>query len=283
MTSTTPDALLDVEVDGASIRCRVSGSGPLLVLLHGIGRTLADWDEQHARLAEAHRVVSLDLPGFGGSDRLPPPTTLSALAASVWRTLDALGEPWPAVLVGNSLGGAVAMRASVQRPERCRGLVLLSSAGFGRRASIALRVTAVPGLGRALLAPRPRLARQVERAQFHDVALATPARVRIALAAADTPWATTVFVEVVRELGDWRGIRAPWRRELLDEVTAARLPALLVWGASDRILPSAQLAAAAAALPHAAVHLLPDTGHMPQIERPDEVAALVTAFVQDLP
>ncbi|MBM9478149.1 alpha/beta fold hydrolase [Nakamurella flavida] len=277
------DRFVRVDVGGAVMQCRTCGSGPLLVLLHGMGRTGADWAEQHDRLTAGHRVVSMDLPGFGGSDRLPPPTTLTALAGAVWRTLDALAQDGPAVLVGNSLGGAVAMQASLDRPDRCRGLVLLSSAGFGRRTTAGLRLAAVPGLGRALLAPHPSVAARVERAQFHDPALATPARVRTALTAAEAPWAASVFGEVLHDLGDWRGVRGPWRRALLTKVAAAALPTLLVWGARDRILPAAHLAAAAAALPHATTRLLPDCGHMPQIERPDEVAALVADFVAELP
>src|SRR5688500_5018863 len=121
----------EVRVDGLRTRYRVDGTGDPVVLLHGIARTHADWTAQHELLSDRFRVYSVDLAGFGGSDPLPGRYSLQALADFVERFLDAVGVTEPAHLVGNSLGGAVAMRVSVQSPERVRTLALVNSAGFG--------------------------------------------------------------------------------------------------------------------------------------------------------
>jgi pimeloyl-ACP methyl ester carboxylesterase len=128
--------MADVQVDGLRIRYRVDGDGPPVVLLHGIARTHADWTAQHELLSDRFRVHSVDLPGFGGSDPLPGRYSLQALAAFVERFLDAVGVTEPAHLVGNSLGGAIAMRVSVLAPQRVRSLALVNSAGSARKSRL---------------------------------------------------------------------------------------------------------------------------------------------------
>lgn len=265
-------------VRGRAVGARVTGDGAPVVLLHGIGRTLADFAEQHDLLARDYRVVSLDLAGHGGSAPLDTPHTLPALARAVAECLDALGVDTPAHLVGNSLGGAVAMRLAADDPARAASLTLVNSAGFGREVTIALRLLAVRPLGRLLLRPSAVVVRQTERAIFHDRRHVTAGRVACALAAARRPHAARVMLELVRSLGTWRGVAAPWREELLAAVAQLDVPVLVVWGDRDRILPAAHLDAARARLPRARTHLFADTGHMPQIERAGEFHRLVTAF-----
>jgi pimeloyl-ACP methyl ester carboxylesterase len=210
---------LRVAVRGAQARYRVGGEGEPVLLVHGIGRSLEDWTEQHAVLGRGYRVLSVDLPGFGRSEPLREPYSLPALASFLDGFLDAVGVDGPVHLVGNSLGGAVVMQLSVQAPHRARSLVLVNSAGFGREVALALRLLAVRPLG-----------------------------------------------------------RPEWRDALLAQVAAAGVPALVVWGDKDLILPHAHLSAARQHLPHARFHLFQDTGHMPQVERAEELAALMTDF-----
>jgi 2-hydroxymuconate-semialdehyde hydrolase len=268
-----------VEVSGARIRYHATGpaAGPVVVLLHGIGRSLEDWELQHPRLPSTHRVISLDMPGFGLSQRLPAVTSLGSLADAVWAILSALAVEDPVHLMGNSLGGAVAMQMTVDEPGRVRTLTLVNSAGFGRTVTAALRILAVPGIGRPLLRRMadPRIARRTERSIFFDGALVTPSRVETAVKIARQPDFAAVYLEAARALGGVRGVAPGWRRELLARTARLGKPTLLVWGSRDLILPSAHLAAARLAFPTARSHLFPDTGHMPQIERPDEFATLV--------
>jgi pimeloyl-ACP methyl ester carboxylesterase len=270
-----------VDVGGLQARYRVSGEGTPVLLVHGIGRSLEDWTEQHALIGPGYAVHSVDLPGFGRSEPLRDTYSLPALASFLEGFLDAVGIAEPAHLVGNSLGGAVVMQLSLQAPGRARSLALLNSAGFGREVALALRLLAVRPLGRLLLRPTRANVIRSERSVFHDPALATAERVELALSLATQPHASRVFLATARALGTFRGIRSQWRDELLAEAAAVGLPTLVVWGDKDLILPHHHLEAARKHLPHAAFHLFPDTGHMPQIERAEQLAGLLQGFWAD--
>jgi pimeloyl-ACP methyl ester carboxylesterase len=267
------------DVRGRRARYRETGTGSPVLLLHGIARSLEDWDEQHRLLADGHRLISLDLAGYGESEPLREPYSLPTLARFVEDFLDAVDVHEPVDVVGNSLGGAVAMQLSVQAPDRVRTLVLVNSAGFGREVTIVLRILAIRPLARLLLRrPNAKATRRTERLIFHDPALVTDERVETALRLAGRPHGAAVLLETLRALGGLRGVKPVWRRQLMDEVSARGVPTLLIWGDQDRILPHTHLDAARRHLPHAESHLFADTGHMPQIERAEAFAELVRGF-----
>ncbi|MHA6615826.1 alpha/beta fold hydrolase [Pseudonocardia sp. DLS-67] len=271
-----------VEAGGAKVRVRESGdpAGDPIVMLHGIGRSLEDWSPQHELLPAARRVISMDMLGFGLSDPPPGPMTLARLADGVYDTLDALGVHRPVHVLGNSLGGAVALAMQATRPERVTGVVLAAPAGFGREVVLDLRLLAIPGIGRALLRNVGRAgARRTERALYHDGSFVTEERIRHAMRVAAHPGRPELFLDVVRELGTARGIRPGWRSALLAGVARHPRPTLIVWGDRDRILPAHHLSAARTALPHAQSHVFGDTGHLPQVERAAGFAELVGPFL----
>ena len=272
----------EVTVSGARIRVRTTGApdAPPVLLLHGIGRSLEDWSAQHDRLSECHRVISTDLAGFGLSDRLPGPATIRSLTDGVLGTLDALGETRPLHVMGNSLGGAIALMLLGSAPERVATLTLADPAGFGSEVTPALRILGVPFLGARLLRSIDRAAaRRTERALFVDDAFVTEERIEHALEVARRPDHAAVFAEIAAELGTVRGVRPGWRTSLLAEAARHPRPTLVVWGERDVILPAKQLRAALAAIQHARSHVFGRTGHMPQIERADGFAQLARGFL----
>lgn len=273
-----------ISVGGRRTRVRVEGdpADPPMLLLHGVGRSLEDWAPQYPRLAANHRVIALDLPGFGFSARADEPTTLKVLARGVLDTLDILDERRPLDVIGNSLGGAVAMQLLVLDPERVASLVLTNSAGFGAEVALVLRLLSVPLLGRLSTRTSSRTsAFLTERMLYSDSALATKERVDHALAIARQPDAGAAMLEISRELVSPRGIKPRWRAELIAAAAKHPRPTLIIWGDRDRILPPQHLDTARRLLPHAQEHLFTGIGHAPQIECPDEFAARVGAFVTD--
>lgn len=274
-----------LRVDGVRVRYRDEGArdGMPVLLLHGIGRSLEDWEGLYGRLATQHRVISVDLPGFGLSERTAGKYSMETLARFVIGFLDTLGEHRPLHVVGNSLGGAVAMTISTVEPQRVRSLVLVNSAGFGREVTLALRVLAVRPLGRHFLKDKSRKAAyRTERALFYDKRFVTEERLDHAQEVGRNPGYDDVLLAVARHLGTFSGVRRRWRTRLLQTVAAQRKPTLVVWGDEDRILPSSQLEHAREMLPHAQFHLFEKCGHMPQIEREEEFDTLVRAFLQDV-
>lgn len=273
-------------VDDRAVRVQTAGdrkNTPVL-LLHGVARSLEDWAEQVERLSRRFYVIAPDQPGFGFSARRDGPADLAALADGVAATLAELGETRPCHVVGNSLGGAVAMQLLASHPDRVASLTLVNSAGFGAEVTPLLRMLSLPGLGRyAATHSTPAGARLMERRLFADPALATPERVEHALRIAAQPGTGAFLYDIANHLGTARGVRPQWRDDLLAAVAAHPRPTLLIWGDRDRILPAVHLGAARRHFPGAQVHLFSDTGHMPQIERADEFADLVTAFVENGP
>jgi pimeloyl-ACP methyl ester carboxylesterase len=271
-----------VDVGGRRIRVRVDGdaANPPVLLLHGIGRSLEDWAPQQQRLSAAHRVIAVDVPGFGFSDRPEGPITLSAFAKGVLGAVDALGETRPLNVVGNSLGGAIAMQMLAYRPERVASLALINSAGFGSEVTALLRVLAVPVIG-PLSTRRPTRAsaRLLERTIYADPSLATKERIDHALAVGNQPNSGAVLRETALALGTARGVKPGWRRQLAAFAALHPRPTLVMWGERDRVLPAHHIHEARRVFPHAQTHLLPDIGHMPQIECPEEFAGLVLPFL----
>ncbi|MBC7590822.1 MAG: alpha/beta fold hydrolase [Salinibacterium sp.] len=266
-------------IDGRAVRYRITGDGPPILLLHGIGRSLEDWDEQHELLSTHHKVISIDMPGFAYSERPEGPATIASLASVVPPLLDSLGIVGALPVIGNSLGGAVAMTLAVEHPEAVSSLVLVDSAGFGTEVTIALRLLAVTPLGVALTRPNPKSSMRAAQSIFYDKRLATPERVDRSYTLALRPGHVQTLLDLARELGTFRGVRPQWRESLLADLRTLALPTLVVWGDHDHVLPFPHLDAAIAALPGAESHIFARIGHMPQIEQPEEFAAVVQEFL----
>ena len=279
MTSETAAETRFVDVEGRRTRYRTLGAGSPVLLLHGIGRSLEDWAEVESAFATTHTVYALDLAGFGESAPVTARTTLPRLAKAAIAFLDAVGVAGPVTLIGNSLGGAVALQIAAIAPDRVSALVLADPAGFGKQVTIALRVLGVPIIGRRLAVPSRRTAVLETRAIFRDRALVTEERVELAFRLASRPGGTTVLRDTANSLGTIFGVKAGWRRRLIAQLAPLRIPTLVVWGDHDRILPAHQLEEARRVFPHAEWHLFEQTGHMPQIEKPQEFADLTLAFV----
>jgi pimeloyl-ACP methyl ester carboxylesterase len=269
-------------VEGRPLRVQVEGpaDGAPLVLIHGFGRSLEDWNLLIPLLAGTHRIIALDLPGFGFSARRDEPAGIAALARGVLTTLDALGESRPVHLVGNSLGGAVSLQTLVLTPDRVASLVLVNSAGFGAEASYVLRMLGLPVFGRVMLKRPTRTGlAHVERTLYADRRLADDDRIAHSLRLCRQPGSAAFAEEILRSVGTFRGALEPWRTALLAAAALHPRPMLIVWGDRDRMLPPSQFDSARKTFPAAQTHLFANTGHMPHIERPAELAALIGDFV----
>lgn len=278
MTRTSTPAT--IVVDGRRTRVRVDGDPgrPAILLLHGLGRSLEDWVPLCERLG-GYRTIAPDMPGFGFSTRPAGLMSLPALARAVGGALDVLGERRPVHVVGNSLGGAVALQLLALHPQRVASLVLVGSAGFGSEVNPIVRMLATPFIGSFAARHTTRAsARMIEGAIYADPALATSERIDHALAIAKQPEAGPALHEIARELSTGRGVRRKWRADLIAEATRYPRPTLIVWGDRDRILPVRHLDVARRLLPGAKTKLFEGIGHMPQIECSDEFAAVLIGF-----
>lgn len=260
---------------GRHVRYVHAGRGPRLLLLHGFASSIYTWAAVLPVLARDHEVVAVDLPGSGASD-LPADLAWSDLPPVVVALLDRLG--WSqATLVGNSMGGALAVMVAARQPERVNALVLIDSAGFNLEPAQRPRLVqwvASPALAGLLehLPVRRLLVEVGLRQVFHDDSLVTAERVEEYVQPLQRPG----WLRATRSLLRSRAHEAQAFPALL---ASSRQPTLIVWGRDDRWIPLAQARQFQEALPGARLVVLEDCGHTPQEERPTELLQVLATFL----
>jgi pimeloyl-ACP methyl ester carboxylesterase len=270
----------DVHVGRSRISTLTMGEGPDILLLHGLGATKASFFEAAAALSRSHRVHALDLPGFGSSSK-PAFAAYDAgyFADAVLGAMDAMGIE-RAHLVGNSLGGRVAIEVGLRRPDRVGALGLLCPAvAFVRRDYHPIVRLLRPELG---VLPH-RFTRGMVANQFWSM-FADRDQV--------DPSVADVVVEEFQRIYGSAGARfaflsaarnvyleSPFGRNgFYTRLAELEPPALFVWGSHDRLIPAAFARQVAEWLPGAEQIVLEDCGHVPQVERSAQTNGLLQRF-----
>lgn len=268
-----------VQTAAGIISTMEAGAGEPVVLLHGLGATKASFLPTIAPVARTHRPIAIDLPGFGDSDK-PVSGAYDApfFARAVVALLDAL-EIDRAHLVGNSMGGRVAIEVGLQSPERVRRLVLLSSSLAwlrSRRWAPYLRLVPTQ-LGLIQPAPRPIVEHIMRRVIPGSDNEWTAAGIDEFLRSYLTPQGRAAFYAAARNiyLEEPHGPDGFWTR--LPSLTPETL---FVWGRKDGVVPIGFARYVREALP-AATHFEVDSGHVPQLERPRETHRAMVEFLTD--
>jgi pimeloyl-ACP methyl ester carboxylesterase len=271
----TPFRAQDRVVDGSRLRLIDTGQGPAVVFIHGLGASLYSWRHQLGPVLDAgggHRVVAFDNRGMGFSERPRTGYDNASYARLLLALLDSL-RITDAVLVGHSMGGAVALEAALIAPERVRGLVLIGSAGIGVRVPGALSVARTPFVGPVVSAFRGRgSTATLLRSTYGDPRKVTETEVDQYYAPAAEPGYTRAL----------RTILSEFRFDALSgRLEGVRAPALVVWGARDLLIPVALGRQLAAGLPRAALVVIPSAGHVVQEETPGAVTPLILTFLKE--
>lgn len=251
-----------------------------LLLLHGMAGSSETWRSVIPQLSKRYRVVAPDLLGHGQSAKPRGDYSLGAFAVWLRDLLDELGISRVTV-VGQSLGGGVAMQFVYQHPDYCRRLVLISSGGLGQDVGWTLRLLSAPGaeLLMPAIAPPPvvRLGDKV-RSWFSAANIQSPRGAEMWSAYSSLADAKTrhAFLRTLRSVVDYRGqaVSALNRLHLTSE-----LPLLVIWGDQDRIIPVEHGYALAEMRAGCRLEVLPGVGHFPHVEKPIEVVDLIDDFV----
>lgn len=275
---------LTLDVDGPAHVADFGGSGPTVVLLHGLGGSHVNWIRLGPLLAERARVVAPDLPGFGFTAPHGRATTVHANARWVDRFIEHL-DAGPVILVGNSMGGLVAILEAITSPDAVAGLVLLNPAlplapkePRDLQVTLAFSAYMVPGVGEAFVRRRARAlgADGLVRETF-ALCCADPSRVPEDVIEAHVemtrerfrmPWANASMLAAARSM-----LRVLLRRgrfmRMLERVGP---PTLLINGEGDRLVKLAAARAVSEARTDWTFRPLDDIGHVPMLEDPDRVA-----------
>jgi len=253
----------------------------VLLLVHGMAGSAVTWRHVMPALAKRFTVLAPDLLGQGQSGKPRGDYSLGAHANTLRDLLDALGHKRVTV-VGQSLGGGVAMQFAYQFPERCERLVLVDSGGLGREVTFYLRMLTVPGFESVFplfCTPRLRdagnlLATWLGRAGVRS----TPASQEIWRSYASLADAASrrAFFRSLRDVIDFSGQAVSALGRLY---RAAQLPTLIVWGAQDPFIPVRHAVAAHKAIPGSRLEIFDGVGHYPHCEAPERFVAVLIDFI----
>jgi pimeloyl-ACP methyl ester carboxylesterase len=261
----------------------VAGSGPAILLIHGIGDSSETWRDVVRLLAAGHTVIAPDLLGHGRSDKPRADYSLGGFANGM-RDLLVLLEVESATVVGHSLGGGVALQFAYQYPQMCERLILVASGGLGVEVTPLLRLAAVPGAGLAIAATasapvrRPLIALLTAAARAGALCEEDVAELSRTWAGLRDSSTRSAFLRTLRSVVDIRGqaVTSTDRLYLTENI-----PMLLVWGDRDPVLPVAHARAAARDLPGCRLEVLPGAGHLPHQSDPTRFVSVIEEFLRD--
>jgi pyruvate dehydrogenase E2 component (dihydrolipoamide acetyltransferase) len=273
----TPDAaaLSESWVEFGEHRVHVvtAGDGPPTVFLHGLGGSLVTWMTVADRMSQQRRLVLIDLPGHGASAAPDPSCTdysLSGVSSLIANAIAAVCDG-PVVIVGHSLGGAVATLVAAGSPSLVAGLVLIDPAGAGP--DVNPEVASLLETG-----PSEATSRELLELFVEDRTLLTPTGIAEHARALARPGVHEAVQAAAR--GAFDG--AAQRIDLADSLAGLSQPVLVIWGAEDRVFGVEQADALGQAAAQAAVRIIPGVGHSPHLEAPDEVVSLIDPFLADI-
>ena len=265
---------------GDRVAYRDAGEGEVLLLIHGMAGSSATWRAVLPQLAKKFRVVAPDLLGHGESAKPRGDYSLGAFAVWLRDFLDELGISQVTV-VGQSLGGGVAMQFVYQHPDYCKRLVLISSGGLGPDVGAILRMLSAPGAELVLpvIAPQPVVTVGNKVASWlRSAGIQSPrgAELWSAYSSLSDPQTRQSFLRTLRSVVDYRGqaVSALNRLQL-----RADLPVMAIWGEKDNIIPVEHAYTAHEARADSRLEVLPEIGHFPQVEAPRKVVELIEDFV----
>ncbi len=262
---------------------RIAGSGPVLLLIHGIGDNSTTWTPVHSRLARRFTVIAPDLLGHGLSDKPRADYSVAAYANGMRDLLSVLDVD-KVTVVGHSLGGGVAMQFAYQFPQLLERLILVGAGGVTKDVNIALRLASLPGGGEALgllrlplVAPVLQTAGRLLGGALGSTGLGRdiPNMLRI-LADLPEPTASAAFTRTLRAVVDWRGQVVT----MLDRCYLTEsVPVQLIWGEQDAVIPVSHAMMAHAAMPGSRLEIFEGSGHFPFHDDPDRFIELVERFI----
>jgi pimeloyl-ACP methyl ester carboxylesterase len=257
----------------------VFGQGPPVILLHGLGATKLSYLPLLPALARNHRVIVPDLPGHGESTKPRAAYTPQYFAAVIRDLFDEL-DVGRAAVIGNSMGGRIALEMAAEFPDRVRALVLLDPAAAGVPFPFYVRLLRMlpTGVGAVPIPLRKRIVAFGIRALISE-----PDRLPggAYLAGADE------FIRIYRHgrarvalLSAIRGLMADGEGAFWERMANVEIPTLILWGSEDRLVPMRLGRRLAGTMPRAELAVLPGVGHVPQFEVPEETRRRVHAFLE---
>lgn len=252
------------------------GQGPALLLLHGMFGDYLDWEPVLEPLSKRHRVIAVDLPGFGNSDKPRQEYTSDFFVATLHDLLGQL-QTERATLVGNSFGGEIAVFYALRYPQEVERLILVSSGGFSKLTEPGRQLT-LPRLDEAAIAA---FTPEIQEPMFARIFAKSSEQQRRYVQKQNEKLKRPDYPAYAQALAS--SIRLAMSIYLLDQLPEIRCPTLLLWGGADPIFPVDEARRALERLPRGELIVLDGCGHAPQLDCPEAFVQAIEAFLQSSP
>jgi pimeloyl-ACP methyl ester carboxylesterase len=270
-----------VSIHGHEVGYRMEGSGPAILLIHGIAGSSNAWRDVMPVLARRYTVIAPDLIGHGQSAKPIGDYSLGAYASGLRDLLRVL-DLSRATVVGQSFGGGVAMQLAYQHPDLCERLVLVDSGGLGREVSWLLRFMTLPAseylmpvLFPAIVRERGNeLSRMLHR---RGVRMARVGEMWRSYASLTETVNRQSFIRTLRSVIDPGGQTVSAMDRLY---LAGEIPTMIVWGDCDSIIPVSHAYAAHQAIPGSRLEIIEGSGHFPHVEAPERFLEVLIDFLE---
>ncbi len=254
--------------------------GAPVLLIHGLGASADIWMNNVEALANQHRVFALDLIGFGRSDKPGPsfsPLDYTPFLDDFMNLLNIQEVN----LIGQSLGGGIALHYAIQFPQKVRKLVLVDNAGFGKEVIWTLRWMSLPLVGELFSYPSRRGIEIFFRLAVRNPSLITKDFVELYYDIFCQPGFQKSFLRILRQIVNFRGARDEILGPIMNNVSKITQPVLIIWGEKDRVLPLKHGYLGKEKLPKANLKIMEGCGHIPFFERADEFNKTVLTFLSE--
>ena len=267
-----------IQVGGINTRYWMLGDGETTVLLlHGLGSCVETWKYTIGALAPYHRVYAVDLVGSGRSDKPPASYSLTYQAQFLKAFMDTVGID-RARLIGNSMGGGVALQFALLFPAQVEKLVLANSLGLGKEIALTLRIASLPFPSLLLRPSRPSTAIALKQCVY-DSSVITDDWVEFFFQIAMLPGIQkALHMQIQANINFW-GVCPKVYGSIVAQLATINAPTLIIWGQQDHVLPVAHAQVAAELLPNTKLEIFDSCGHWPQVERAEDFNTLTREFL----
>ena len=270
-----PGSKDSINLSEGKVRYFKMGKGSPLILVHGLGSSSINWFKNIVPLSKSHSVYAIDLPGHGKTYKSVSETPLDQAIAFMIEFMDAMKIP-EATIVGNSMGGLLALAMALEHPGRVSKIVLEGSAGLRNDIAWFLRLMTLPIIGEAITSPTRTSIKNLLKRILYDTSLIEPALIESIYQSRKEPGNKTAMLSILRTGLSLKGLNS--ELIFIDRLSKINAPVLLLWGRNDKIVPVHHAEIAVHEFTNAQLHIFERCGHWPHIEFYKEFNRLVLRF-----